>query len=75
VAWFDVPVNELLLVDRSQTSSDLGRDFQSHLYLQPPGAFDQLLQRFPLDKGNTTRLLFRVSIFCNRRGRQKRTVC
>ena len=50
VAWFDVPVNELLFVDRSQTGSDLGRDFQRHLYLQPPGAFDQFLQRFPLDK-------------------------
>src|SRR5580704_186339 len=27
VAWFDVPVNKLLLVDRSQTGSGLRRDF------------------------------------------------
>src|SRR5262249_16190418 len=40
VVWFDVPVNELLLVDRSQPGSDLGRDFQRQIYLEPPRAFD-----------------------------------
>ena len=35
VAWFDVPVNELLLVHRSQTGGDLRRDFERQLYLEP----------------------------------------
>ena len=43
VAWFDVPVNQLLLVDCSQTGSDLRRDFERQLYLEPAGAFDEIL--------------------------------
>ena len=35
VAWFDVPVNELLFVHRSQTGGDLRRNFQRQLYLKP----------------------------------------
>jgi hypothetical protein len=35
VAWFDVPMNQLLLVDRSQTSSHLYRDFECQIYLEP----------------------------------------
>jgi hypothetical protein len=35
VAWFDIPVNEFLFVHRRQTGSDLGRDFQRQLYLDP----------------------------------------
>jgi hypothetical protein len=34
VAWFDVPVDELLFVHCSQTGSDLRRDFQRGPYLQ-----------------------------------------
>src|SRR5580704_14589514 len=47
VAWFDVPVNELLLVHRNQTGSDLRRNFQRQLYLKPTGAFDKILKRLP----------------------------
>ena len=50
VAWFNVPMNELLLVDRSQTGGDLRRNFQRQLYLKPAGAFDEALERFPLHK-------------------------
>jgi hypothetical protein len=50
VAWFDVPVNELLLVHRSQTRGALFRNFHCQLYLKPPGAFDEILERFPLYK-------------------------
>ena len=35
IAWFDVPVNELLLVHGSQTGGDLRRNFQRRLYLKP----------------------------------------
>src|ERR1700738_2359065 len=45
VAGFDVPVTELLLVDRSQTGGDLSRDFERQLQLKPPGAFDKVFQR------------------------------
>ena len=34
IAWLDVPVNELLLVHRSQTGGDLLRNFQSAALLQ-----------------------------------------
>ena len=40
-------MNELLLVHRSQTSSDLRRDFQRQLYLEPAGAFNEILERLP----------------------------
>ena len=43
-------MNKLLLVHRSQTGSDLRRDFQRELYLQRTRAFDETLERFPLDK-------------------------
>ena len=36
IAWFDIPVDELLLVNCSQTGGDLGRDFQRQLYLDRP---------------------------------------
>src|SRR5262249_50548824 len=34
VAWFDIPVNQLLFVYRSQSGGDLGRYFQRQVYLQ-----------------------------------------
>jgi hypothetical protein len=34
VAWLDVPVNELLLVHRSQAGGDLLRNFQRELYFK-----------------------------------------
>src|SRR6516162_4111321 len=48
VAWFDVPMNELLLVDRSQPGSDLRGDFQRQLYLKPTGASDEFFECFSL---------------------------
>src|SRR4030095_7969543 len=50
ITWFDVPVNELFLVNRSQTGGDLGRDVQSQLYLKPARALDEILQGFSLYK-------------------------
>jgi hypothetical protein len=50
VAWFDVPVNELLLVHRSQAVGDLRRNFERQLYLEPTQASDKFPERFPLDK-------------------------
>src|ERR1700726_2939872 len=50
VAGFDVPVNELLLVDRSQTCGHLRRNFHGQLYGKPTGSSDQALKRFPTDK-------------------------
>ena len=43
IGGFDVPVNKVLFVHRSQTGGDLHRDFQRELYLQPAGAFDEVL--------------------------------
>src|SRR5208283_5465829 len=42
------PMNEFLLVHRSQTGSDLRQDFQRQLCLELAGAFNETLQRFPL---------------------------
>src|SRR5262249_1729581 len=50
VAWFDVSMNKFLLVYRSQSGSDLRRDLQRQLDLEPAGAFDEILERFPLHK-------------------------
>src|ERR1700751_4585968 len=36
VTRFDVPMNEFLLVDRSQTGGDLCRDFERQVYFKPP---------------------------------------
>src|SRR5262249_7785678 len=58
VAWFDVPMDEVLFVHRSQTGRDLRHDFERQLYLQPPGAFDEAFKRFSLHK------LHRVEVVC-----------
>src|SRR4030095_11819615 len=50
IARFDVPVNELFLVNRSQTGGDLRRNVQSQLYLKPARALDEILQGFSLHK-------------------------
>src|SRR5271167_2449995 len=50
VAWFDVPMNELLLVHRSQTGGGLRGNFQRQLYFKAARAFDEILERFPLYK-------------------------
>src|SRR5271165_1279452 len=50
VAWFDVPMNELLFVHRSQTGGDLGRNFQCEFHIKPAGTFDQTLQRLAFHK-------------------------
>ena len=50
VAWLDIPVDKVLFVNRSQTGGDLCRDFQRQLYLEPAGAFDEILKRFPFYK-------------------------
>src|SRR5271165_4664654 len=50
VGGFDVPVNELLLVDCRQTGSNLCRNFQRELYIEPAGAFDKVLQGLSLHK-------------------------
>ena len=43
-------MDKVLFVHCGQTGSDLRRDFQRQLYLEPAGAFDEVLERFPLDK-------------------------
>ena len=43
-------MNELLLVHRSQTGSDLRGDFERQLYVQSAGAFDEFFERFSLYK-------------------------
>ena len=43
-------MHEALFVHCGQTGSDLRRDFQRQLYLKPAGAFNEILERFPLDK-------------------------
>src|SRR5262249_2589039 len=60
VAWFDIPVNELLLVHRGQAGRDLRCNFHRQLYLKSPGSFDEALERFSLDK------LHRVEVIARR---------
>src|SRR3979490_3382364 len=48
VARFDIPVNELLLVNGSQTGGDLPPNFQHHPYHEPNGALDKILEHFAL---------------------------
>src|ERR1700730_6694706 len=43
-------MHEALFVHCGQTGSDLRRDFQRQLYLKPAGAFDEILEGFPLYK-------------------------
>ena len=50
VARFDIPVNELPLVNGSQTGGDLRPNFQHHPYHEPNGALDKILKRFALYK-------------------------
>jgi hypothetical protein len=50
IAWLDVPVNELLLVHRSQTGADLHRNLQSALYFKRSRALDEAVESFPLHK-------------------------
>src|ERR1700724_530153 len=40
VAWFDIPVDEVVFVHRGQTGSDLRHDFECQLYIELAGAFD-----------------------------------
>jgi hypothetical protein len=40
VAWFDVPMNQLLFVDGSQTDCGLCHDFERQLCLKPVRALD-----------------------------------
>ena len=68
VAWFDVPMNELLLVHRSQTGGDLSRDFQRQFYFKPTGAFDQALQRLSLDKLHRVKVVLTGSTQMENRG-------
>jgi len=44
VTWLDIPVNELLLVQRGETSGDLRGNFHSQLHLNFTGAFDEPLK-------------------------------
>src|SRR6476469_2967708 len=50
VAGFDIAMHQVLLVDRSQTRSDLAGDFQGQHRLDRPGAFDEAFERLPLHK-------------------------
>src|SRR5262245_35902259 len=50
VAGFDIAVNQVLLIDRSQTRSDLAGDFQGQQRLNRAGAFDEAFDRYPLYK-------------------------
>jgi hypothetical protein len=61
-------VNELLLVHCSQTGSDLHRNFQRKLYFQPTGAFDKILERFPLDKLHRVKVVLTSSAQVENRG-------
>src|SRR4029077_15204517 len=68
VAWFDVSVDELLLVDRSQTGGDLRRDFQRQLYVEPAGPSYKVLQRFPLHKLHRVKVVLTGSAQVENRG-------
>src|ERR1700692_4372012 len=68
VAWFDVAVNQLLLVHRSQTGSGLRRDFQRQLNLQPARAFDEVLERFPFYKLHRVKVVLTSSPQVENRG-------
>ena len=48
VTRFDIPVNQLLFVYRSQPGGDLRHDLQRQLYLQLTGASDEFFERFSL---------------------------
>ena len=48
VTRFDIPMNQLLFVYRSQPGGDLAGDFQCQLYLKPTGASDEFFERFSL---------------------------
>src|ERR1700686_4820199 len=68
VAWFNVPVNELLFVHRCQTGGDLRRNFQRQLYLEPAGAFDEILERSPLYKLHRVKVVLTGSAQVENRG-------
>jgi hypothetical protein len=61
VAWFDVPVNELLLVHRTQTGGDLRRDFQRQVHLKGARALDETLERLALDKLHRVKVVLTAS--------------
>ncbi len=52
----------------SQTGSDLRRDFQCQLYLEPAEAFDEILERFPLHKLHRVKVLLTGSAQVENRG-------
>src|ERR1700746_4017369 len=48
VTRFDVPVNEILFVHRSQPGGNLRRDSERQLYVKSAGTFNKMLQRLAL---------------------------
>ena len=68
IAWFDVPVNEALLVHRSQTGGDLRRNVQSQLYLKPARALDEILEGLSLHKLHRVEVILAASSQVEDRG-------
>src|SRR5271166_6270980 len=61
VAWFDISVDEVSLVHRSKTGGCLRHNFQRQLHLQSAGAFDKVLERFPLHKLHRVEVILTTS--------------
>src|SRR5580693_7535845 len=61
-------MNEFLLVYRSQTGSDLCRDFERQLYLKSAGALDKTLERLPLYKLHCVKVTLTGSAQVENRG-------
>ena len=68
VCWLDVSVNKVLFVHCGQSGSDLRRDFQRQLYLKLAGAFDEILERFPLYKLHRVEVILTGSSQVEHRG-------
>src|SRR5271166_4020819 len=68
VAWFNVSVNELLLVHRGQTGSHLRRDFEHQLHIDPARALDEMLKGFPFDKFHRVEVILARSAQVEDRG-------
>ena len=50
VCWLDISVDKVLFVNCGQSGSNLRCNFKRQLHVKPTGAFDKILERFPLYK-------------------------
>src|ERR1700758_4060719 len=50
VIGLNIPMHELLFMDRGQTGGNLARNFHRDLWLKPAATFDEVLQSLPFYK-------------------------